>query len=252
MVKEFIDIVYDKELDLKLDLYLPESNPTGAVFIFFHGGGFEDYRQKDMGAPLSRELAAQGIACVNPAYRHYPNAHFPDYIEDGAKAVAWTIKNIQKYSPCNKVFIGGHSAGAYLSMLLCFDHHYLESHGINPMEDIAGYLFASGQPTTHFNILKERGIDSRAVVVDECSPLFHVREKGAPLLVMCTDKDIENRKEQTDLFVSTLKSFHYESSVEYLLVEGYGHNDYLFPDEEKPQTPSFASGIMKQFIEKYT
>lgn len=28
--------------------------------MFFHGGGFEDYRQKDMGEPLSRELAAQG------------------------------------------------------------------------------------------------------------------------------------------------------------------------------------------------
>ena len=60
-VKALKDICYDPEHDLLLDLYLPEKEGPCPVFVFFHGGGFEDYRQKDMGEPLSRELAAQGI-----------------------------------------------------------------------------------------------------------------------------------------------------------------------------------------------
>jgi len=165
--------------------------------------------------------------------------------------VAWTAKHIRNYCSSGKLFIGGHSAGAHLTMLLCFDHHYLRACGVDPVGDIAGYIFASGQPTTHFNVLKEMGIDSRAVVADERSPLYHVREKGAQLLVLCTDHDIKNRKEQTDLFVSTLKDFQYESPVEYLLLEGYGHSNYLFPDKAKPEKPSFGSGIIEEFIKRY-
>ena len=60
-VKALKDICYDTEHNLLLDLYLPEKEGPCPVFVFFHGGGFEDYRQKDMGEPLSRELAAQGI-----------------------------------------------------------------------------------------------------------------------------------------------------------------------------------------------
>ena len=111
-VKELRDICYDPQHELLPDLYLPEKEGPCPVFVFFHGGGFENYRQKDMGEPLSRELAAQGILCVNPAYRHDPKAKFPDYIEDGD-----------------------------LSMLLCFDGHYLAKHGIDSKTDVDGYLF---------------------------------------------------------------------------------------------------------------
>jgi acetyl esterase/lipase len=248
---EWKDIIFDEAHGLGLDIYLPENKPCKAVFVFFHGGGFEDRNFKKSGTPLAKELVEHGIVCVNPDYRHYPHASFPDFIEDGAAAVAWTVKNIGEYCPCTKIFVGGHSAGGHLAMLLCFDHHFLKAHGVDPVNDIAGYIFASGQPTTHFNVLKEMGMDSRAVIADERSPLYHVREKGAPLLVLCTDHDIKNRKEQTDLLVSTLKAFEYESPVEYRLLEGYGHSNYLYPNEKKPQKPSIGSGIIAEFIQEH-
>ena len=163
------DIVYDPEHLLALDLVLPEGDGPFPVFVFFHGGGFEDYRQKDMGEPLARELAEDGIACVLPAYRHLPKAHFPDFIEDGARAVAWTKAHIGEYTKVAGLYVGGHSAGAYTSMLLAFDGHYLADCGLDRKADVDGYIFASGQPTTHFNVLKGEGLDPKAVVVDDCT-----------------------------------------------------------------------------------
>ena len=165
-VREIKDICYDRENDLLLDLYLPETEGPCPVFVFFHGGGIEDYRQKDMGAPVSRYLAAKGILCVNPAYRHYPKAAFPDFIEDGAKAVAWTKRHIRDYADPGKLFVGGHSAGAHLAMLLCFDGHYLSACGLNSKNDVDGYLFISGQPTTHMNVLKDLSSYGLGAVAD--------------------------------------------------------------------------------------
>lgn len=251
-VREIKDVCYDRENGLLLDLYLPEVREPRAVFVFFHGGGFEDKRQKDMGTPVSRYLASQGILCVNPAYRHYPAAKFPDFIEDGAKAVAWTKEHIGEYGGCGKLFVGGHSAGAHLAMLLCFDGQYLAAHGLNSKTDVDGYLFISGQPTTHMNVLKEDGTDSRAVLIDQRAPLYHLRDgSGPPLLITCTDDDIQNRLEQTELLVGTLRHFGYQAEVEYHVIRGYGHNNCLFPDERHPEDPCAGTVLIRQFIERH-
>lgn len=245
------DVCYDEEHGLLLDLFLPNGEKRPPVFVFFHGGGFDDLRQKDMGEPLAMELAEQGILCVTPAYRHYPKAKFPEFIEDGARAVAWVKEHISQYAPAGKLFVGGHSAGAHLSMLLCFDDRYLRKWGVDGKKDVAGYLFASGQPTTHMNVLRESGTDPRAVVVDERAPLYYVRQDGPPLQILCTDHDIQNRLEQTALLAGTLRHFGYASPIDYRIVEGYGHNNYLFPDEKRPEKPSVGSRLMGEFLRKY-
>ena len=250
-VRQIKDICYEEENQLLLDLYLPETPGPHPVFVFFHGGGFEDYRQKDMGEPVSRYLASQGILCVNPAYRHYPKAKFPDFIEDGSKAVAWVKEHIREYAQTGKLFVGGHSAGAHLAMLLCFDGHYLAVHSIDSKTDIDGYIFISGQPTTHMNVLKEDGTDSRVVMIDERAPLYHLRDGSGPsLLITCTDEDIKNRLEQTELLVGTLKHFEYQSEVDYQVIHGYGHNGCLFPDEKHPENPCAGTVLIQQFIER--
>ena len=65
-------------------------------------------------------------------------------------------------------------------MMLCFDERYLKEVGILPTE-IAGYIHDAGQPTAHFNVLKELGQDSRRLIVDETAPLYFVglKEKYA-------------------------------------------------------------------------
>lgn len=76
--------------------------------------------------------------------------------------------------------MGGSSAGGYLSMMLCFDKKYYEAVGVSP-SDISGCVHDAGQPTVHFKVLKERGIDSRRIIIDESAP-FTISEPQTNIL----------------------------------------------------------------------
>jgi len=64
-------------------------------------------------------IAVIGIAVVVPNYRLSPKATFPAYIQDAAAAVVWVRQQMPKYgADSNKFFVGGHSAGGYLLLML--------------------------------------------------------------------------------------------------------------------------------------
>jgi len=205
-----------------LDLVLPEGNAFDAVFVYFHGGGLKA-GSKNPSEVFISHLVQRNIAVATANYRMYPNAKFPEFIEDAADAVAWVFQHIGEYGHCEKVFTGGSSAGGYLSMMLCFNEAYLGKHGIKPT-DLAGYVHDAGQPTSHFNILCERGLDSRRVIIDETAPLYFIGHNGnecAPMLILVSDQDMENRYEQTMLLISTLKHFGYDQSkIDHMVLHG--------------------------------
>lgn len=227
-MKVIKDILYDKFDLCKLDLYLPDSTDFPTM-VFFHGGGLES-GDKSSDINVYKALVRKGIAVAAANYRMYPEAKYPEFIEDSALAVSWVHHNIENYGASNKIYIAGSSAGAYLAMMLCFNKEYLSKHGMNP-NDIVGYIFDSAQPTTHFNVLRERGLDSRRVIIDEAAPLYHigVNPIKSPIMILVADRDIANRLEQNYLVCSTLKSFGYdEDKLTYKLMKGYSHVEYTY------------------------
>ena len=107
-------------------------------------------------------------------------------------------------------------------MMLCFDDKYLTPYKI-PEGVIKGYIHDSGQPTSHFNVLRERGIDSRRVIVDETAPLYYIGKKTdyPDMLFIVSDDDIKNRYEQIQLVISTMKHFGCdENKIHYKLMHG--------------------------------
>lgn len=209
-MKEFRDIVYSDmgHPRQKLDLYLPDAT-SFPVFVYFHGGGLEN-GSKDNEIFMSY-LTERGIAVVCANYRMYPSAVYPEFIRDAAAAVAWTYKNIGTYGTCTGIYVSGSSAGGYLSMMLCFNKAYLAPYKIDPAQ-LAGFIHDAGQPTTHFNVLRERGLDSRRLIVDEAAPLYYIGQAPsyAPQLFLISDQDIPGRYEQTMLTLATLKDFGYD------------------------------------------
>ena len=174
----------------------------------------------------------------------YPNAKFPDFIVDCADAVRWIKDNISKYGKCNKILVGGSSAGGYISMMLCFDPKYLQNVGLQPT-DIAGYIPDAGQPTSHFNVLKELGKDSRRVIVDETAPIYFVgtSESYQPMLFIVSDNDMFARYEQTMLMVKTLEHFGHKDNVHLEVMHGK-HCEYIKKFDENGQSV-FANVILK-------
>lgn len=225
-VRSYCDIRYSPDTAECLDVHLPSAE-SFPVFVYFHGGGIEVGDKTDQLA-VFEYLTKKGIAVVSVNYRMYPNAKFPEFIEDSAAAVAWVFQHIEEYGHAEKICVGGSSAGGYISMMLCFDKRYLGKHGISPSQ-IDAYIHDAGQPTMHFNVLRERGVDTRRVIVDETAPLYFIGadEQYPPMLIIVSDRDMENRYEQTMLVMSTLKHFgHTEPEVQ-LLVKNGTHDAYV-------------------------
>lgn len=213
------DICYNQNTQQCLDVHLPACDEF-PVFLYFHGGGLET-GDKSKQKILFEYMVSHGVAVVSANYRMYPDAKYPDFLVDAADAVAWVFENIGNYGKINGIYVGGSSAGGYISQMLCFDKRWLANHGMKPT-DIAGFVLDAGQPTCHFNVLRERGIDSRRVIVDDSAPMYHigVDEQYAPMLVIVSDQDMQNRYEQTMLMLSTLKHFGHSEKVQLKVMNG--------------------------------
>ena len=238
------DIEYKQ--NLFIDLYLPKSDNFD-VFVYFHGGGLTNGSRKDAEA-FAKTLSKNNIATASVEYRLYPYAKFPDFIKDCAYSIRWLKDNIKNYGKCNRIFVGGSSAGGYISMMLCFDEKYLKEVGIMPT-DIAGYIHDAGQPTSHFNVLKELGKDSRRLIVDETAPLFFVgmQEKYSPMLFIVSDNDMFARYEQTMLMIKTLEHFGHKDNV-YLQVLHGNHCEHTLKVDENGE--GVLGNIVSDFIKK--
>ncbi len=188
-----------------LDLYIPDSHEF-PVFVYFHGGGLESGSKEAF--RFKEELVRKGICVAAANYRLYPHAKFPEFVEDAAAAVAWVKNNISQHGKCTHLFVGGSSAGGYLTQMLCFDKSYFMRYDMDA-DSISGYFMDAGQPTAHFNVLRERGIDPRRVIVDETAPLFFVEgnRQYPPMKIVISDRDIPGRLEQTQLLLAALKHF---------------------------------------------
>lgn len=204
------------------DLHMPD-DPAAPVLVYFHGGGLESGERGEH-PELVAALVGAGIGVVAAGYRLYPDARYPEFVEDAAACVAWAL---EEYAG-RPIYVGGTSAGAYLAMMLRFDPRWLSAHGVVSTA-VAGWVFDAGQPTTHFNVLRERGTDPGRVVVDHAAPLFHVGPDTAPspTLILLAEDDIAGRREQTDLLVATLRTFEADDGVSTFVLDGYQHSGYV-------------------------
>ncbi len=223
----------------RLDVYLPEGE-VKALLIYFHGGGLEAGCKED--AAFLQGLAEKGIGLIVPNYRLYPAARYPEFILDAAAAAKWAADYRDAHFAGKRLFLAGSSAGAYLAMMLCFDDRYLAAHDLHP-DAFAGYIFDAGQPTVHFNVLKEAGRNPQMVAVDERAPIYHVKRERSypPMLFLCAERDIPGRYEQTLLMLSVLKQFGYEEKVSFHYMEGYGHCEY----DDKPVFQEMVMGFVE-------
>lgn len=227
------NIVYNEDIGSVgvLDLYLPEGEKCDALIIYIHGGGLETGDKSDEKGVYT-EWASRGLAVVSANYRMYPTAKFPDYVEDAAKAVAWSLNHVKEYITYNQVFIGGISAGSYISMMLHFQPEFLAKCGVDEKQ-IRGYIFDAGQPTVHYKVLQERGMDPQAVRIDEAAPLYYVEgeqpeRKNQNYFFIVAEHDLGGRREQNELLMRTMEIHHYnKDSIDYEIIPGYGHAEYV-------------------------
>ena len=210
-MKTIMDIAYGDWKNGCFDLYLPEG-PCKALVIWFHGGGLESGDRKCI--EFSRQLTDAGVGCASVEYRMYPDVEYPVFVEDCAQAVAYILEHRKDLGDPEKIYVSGQSAGAWLTLMLAMDPSWLEKAGAD-RGAIAGFIADSAQVTTHFNVLRQRGLDTRLERVDEAAPLFWVTE-ACPvddLLLLWYTEDMPCRPEQNKLFLKSLQRFFPDRNI---------------------------------------
>lgn len=209
----------------KLDIYLPTQKKGFKTIVWFHGGGLEGGNKE-----FRPELMNSGFAQVAPNYRLFPRCQCPDYTHDAAAAVAWTLKHIAEYGgDPTQVYVGGHSAGGYLTLMLALDKTYLAEYGVDA-DSIKGYFPVSGQCATHYTIRKERKISFTLPIVDKMAPLNNARKLNTNLTLITGDRHMEQMSRyEENLYLKSVLEGMGNKFIPIHELSGFNHGTVLAP-----------------------
>ncbi len=183
------DVAYGALPRQKLDVYRPDGAGPAPVVVFFYGGSWNS-GSKAMYPFVAATLARQGNVVVVPDYRLYPQVRFPVFLDDCAKAVAWTLTHVHEIGgdPA-KVFLMGHSAGAYNAVMLGVDPAYLAAAGTSRAK-IAGVIGLAGPydflPMTDEEV---KAVFATAGDAPQTQPITYADGKAPPLLLLAGSAD---------------------------------------------------------------
>jgi acetyl esterase/lipase len=210
----------------RLDIYVPAAAIDAPVIVSIHGGGLRG-GDKSGHVFVGQRFAAAGHVTVVVNHRLSPGVTHPAHIEDIAAAVGWVKRNIAKHGgDPNKLFVIGHSAGAYLAALLVLDPTYLAAHGLTP-RDIRGVVPVSGffyvdRPGVAPDRPKDTwGIDAK--VWKAASPGTYVNRDVPPMLLLYADGDDGWRRNQQHEFMTALGAAG-QRQTEVRMIKGRTHN----------------------------
>jgi acetyl esterase/lipase len=151
-------------------------------------------------------------------------------LDDSAEAVAWVFRHIAEFGgDAHKIVVTGHSAGGYISMMLCLDKHWLANYGIDA-DNVMMYVPFSGQAITHYNVRKMQGIPPLQATIDEYAPLYWVRGDCPPLVIICGDRELElyGRYDENQYLARMMKLAGHQYTYLYE-IDGHGHSGMIEP-----------------------
>ncbi|MGN8057704.1 alpha/beta hydrolase [Pedobacter sp. 22163] len=214
-----------KDSKCRLDIYYPNSVKDFPLVVWFHGGSLTGGSKE-----IPKALLDKGFAVVSVDYRLSPHVKAPAYIEDAAAALAWVFKNIERYggNP-DKIILSGHSAGAYLGLMITLDKSYLGKYGIDP-DRIAELVPLSPQAITHFTVRAEKGISNLQPTIEKYAPLFFVRANAPRMLLITGDREIEllGRYEE-NAYLQRMFKLSGHKKCRLLELQGFNHGTMVEP-----------------------
>ena len=151
------------------------------VLIFFYGGSWVSGRRQDYGF-VGRAYASCGFITIIPDYRKVPQVRFPAFIQDGAAAVRWAHDNIARYGgDPERIVLVGHSAGAYIAVMLALDGRYLAADGLMPGTIRAVAALAGPYDFYPFTWPEAQAALGNAPDPRQTQPIHFVRRNAPPL-----------------------------------------------------------------------
>ena len=190
----------------RLDVHMPDDATSTPVVLFFHGGALA-FGDKSHGDGIAERLMPLGIGVVSANYRLSPDAQHPAHVQDAAAAFAWTVSNIAEYGgDPSRIYVTGHSAGAYLAALLALDAKHLGKYGLG-LDAIAGAVLISPflyvEETARERPKTVWGTNPDDWLAASVTP--HIGPDKGKFLLLYADGDDTWRKEQNERFALTMQ-----------------------------------------------
>ena len=170
---------------------------------------------------VASALTRAGFPVIIPDYRLFPDVTFPAFVEDGAAAVTWAVRNADELGiSTDAVFLMGHSAGAHIASLVALDQSYLSRHS-DPEISIRAWIGLSGPydflPIEGGFLLDVFPEPSR----DQSQPVNYVTSTAPPALLIHGTGDTTVRIENSKSLASRLHEQGVAARLE--TYDGVGH-----------------------------
>ncbi len=179
----------------RFDLYRPDGAAPAAgwpMVVFFYGGAWSRGERADYRF-VGEALAGRGVLTVVADYRLSPEVRYPVFLQDCAAALAHALRQAAGWgaNPA-RVFVMGHSAGAYNAAMLALDPRWLAGQGARPAQ-LAGWIGLAG-PYDFLPIKRpevQRAFDFPATPLDS-QPIHHAASAPPlPALLLAAANDDE-------------------------------------------------------------
>jgi acetyl esterase/lipase len=217
----------------QLDVYQPTDsalvpNPR-AVIVFFYGGAWQDGSRGDY-LFVAEALTQRGYVVVVPDYRVYPEVKYPEFLRDGAAAVAWASNNADRYGgDRSRIFLMGHSSGAHIAAMLALDSTYLDAQKV-PKTSLKGLIGLAGPydflPLTEPNVIALFSSEPNLALTQ---PIHYVPARATaatpPVLLLHGNNDQRVLPKNSINLARELRAIGVK--VELDLLPGFSHTDII-------------------------
>jgi arylformamidase len=226
------DVPFGPTLAEHVDVYPAGENTP--VLVYVHGGFWCLRTSKEFGF-VARGPVSRGVATVVTNYDLCPRVTMDEIVRQTRAAVVWAYNNATSFGgdPA-RIHVAGHSAGGHLvAMLLATD--WEGEYGL-PVDIIKGATAISGLydltpfPYTFLQPKLQLGY----VQVYRNSPIRHLPDASAPLLVAYGDNETDEFKRQSEEYLDAWRAGGLEA--ERLILQGKNHYEVIdgFLDAESP------------------
>lgn len=216
-------LAYGPDARQKLDVYRPRTPVANApMVVFFYGGSWSSGERGDYRF-VGEALASRGIVTVIADYRLSPAFRYPVFVLDSGLAMRWAFDHAQDYGVNSaRIFVMGHSAGAYNAAMLALDNRWLGAFGLSPSR-LAGWIGLAG-PYDFLPIgdKKTQVAFNWPDTPQDSQPLAHASKASPPALLLAPVKDtVVDPVRSTVAMATKLKSAGVPVQSE--LYDGVGH-----------------------------
>ena len=186
------DVAYGPKTRQRLDIYQPKGEaPDGGfpVVVFFYGGSWHS-GERGQYRFMGEALAAHGMVAMVADYPLYPEATYPEFLADCAKAVVYALTESARFSGNpRRVVVMGHSAGAYNAAMMALDPRWLTQQG-HKVSELAGWVGLAGP----YDFLPIGDPETRETfhhpnVPLDSQPIRYVSAKAPPTFLGVAKKD---------------------------------------------------------------